>query len=107
MNAQVLAVLLLSWVIGSTIAGLLIWCRARPPLVYCIYVGVGLLTGLAYNWAFDMSGSGPGWIMLGVCSLLWLPGAWVVTSVAPRWIAPARAQPAAKEKDGAPAAHYR
>jgi hypothetical protein len=98
MNAQVLAVLLLNWLIGATIAALLIWYKARPRFVYCIFIGVGLLTGCAYNWAFGMSGSGLGWIMLAVCSLLWLQGAWLVTSVLPRWITPTRPQRVGEEK---------
>jgi hypothetical protein len=90
MNAQVMAVFLLSWMIGSAVAGVLIWCRARSRLVYCVFIGMGLLTGSAYNWAFGIAGSAAGWIMLGLCSLLWLQGAWVVTSVIPRWIVRAR-----------------
>ena len=59
MNAQVLAVLLLSWLLGATLAVILIWCKAKPRLVYCVYIGLGLLTGLAYDWAYGMSGSIP------------------------------------------------
>jgi hypothetical protein len=98
MNAHVTAVLLLSWMIGSTIAGLLVWCKAKRPLVYCVFIGVGLLTGVAYNWAYGMAGSAVGWIILGLCSLLWLQGAWVVTSLIPRWLAAGKVQPPAKEK---------
>jgi hypothetical protein len=90
MNAQVLVVLLLSWLTGATIAAILICCKAKPGLVYCVYIGLGLLTGLAYDWAYGMSGSTLGWVMIGVCSLLWLQGAWLVASVIPRWIAISR-----------------
>ena len=98
MNAQVLAVLLLSWLLGATLAVILIWCKAKSRLVYCVYIGLGLLTGLAYDWAYGMSGSIPGWIMIGVCSLLWLQGAWLVASVIPRWLAITRTQQAAGKK---------
>ena len=38
MNAHVLAVLIMSWLIGSAIAGLLLWCGAGPRLVYPIFI---------------------------------------------------------------------
>ena len=91
MNAQVLFVLILSWLLSSATAGLLIWYNARPRLVYAIFIGVGLLSGCAYDWAYGMGGSSAGWLMLAVCPLLWLQGAWLVTHL-PRWIAHGRSQ---------------
>ena len=91
MNAHVLAVLIMSWLIGSAIAGLLLWHGAGPRLVYPIFMGVGLLTGSAYDWVYGIGGSTAGWLMLVVCPLLWLQGAWLVTHL-PRWIANGRAQ---------------
>ena len=87
MNAQVLAVLFFSWLVSSTCALLLTWYKVKPFVVYCVYAGIGLLTGWAFNWAYDTWGSARGWIMLAVCSLLCLQGAWVTTSVIPRWLA--------------------
>lgn len=54
MNAHVLAVLIMSWLIGSAIAGLLLWHGAGPRLVYPIFIGVGLLTGSAYDWVYGI-----------------------------------------------------
>jgi hypothetical protein len=79
MNAQVFGILLSSWLAGAVLAGVLIWRRAAPPVVYGTFGAIGLLSGCAYNWAYGMAVPGPGWVMLGVCSLLWLQGAWVVT----------------------------
>ena len=70
-----------SWLVGSVTAGLLIWYNARPRLVYAIFIGFGLLSGCAYDWAYGMEGSSAGWLMLVVCPLLWLQGAWLVTRV--------------------------
>ena len=97
MNTQVLSVLILSWLIGSIIAGMLIWYNAGPRLVYAVFIAVGLLSGCAYDWAFGMGGSSAGWLMQVVCSLLWLQGAWLVTRVLPRWFAPAPPRPASKQ----------
>lgn len=97
MNVQVLFVLISSWLLGSLTAGLLIWCNARPRLVYTIFVAVGLLTGGAYDWAYGITGSSAGWLMLAVCTLLWLLGAWLVTRVLPRWFAPAPHLPTRKQ----------
>jgi hypothetical protein len=97
MNAQVLFILIFSWLVGSVTAGLLIWYNARPRLVYAIFIGFGLLSGCAYDWAYGMEGSSAGWLMLVVCPLLWLQGAWLVTRVLPRWFAPASPRPARKQ----------
>jgi hypothetical protein len=97
MNAQVLSVLVLSWLLSSAIAGLLLWYSAGPRLVYPIFIGVGLLTGGAYDWVYGVTGSSIGWLMLLVCTFLWLQGAWLVTRVLPRLLAPAPPQPARKQ----------
>ncbi len=97
MNTQVLSVLILSWLISSIIAGMLIWYNAGPRLVYAVFIAVGLLSGCAYDWAFGMGGSSAGWLMLAVCPLLWLQGAWLVTRVLPRWFAPAPPRSARKQ----------
>jgi hypothetical protein len=97
MNTQVLSVLILSWLIGSVTAGLLIWYNAGPRLVYTIFIGLGLLSGCAYDWVYGMGGSSAGWLMLVVCPLLWLQGAWLVTRVLPRWFTPAPPRPARKQ----------
>ena len=97
MNTQVLFILILSWLVGSVTAGLLIWYNARPRLVYAIFIGFGLLSGCAYDWAYGMGGASMGWLMLVVCPLLWLQGAWLVIRVLPRWFAPSPARPARKQ----------
>jgi hypothetical protein len=97
MNAQVLFVLVLSWLLGSAIAGLLLWYSAGPRLVYPIFVGVGLLTGGAYDWVYGVGGSSISWLMLIICTLLWLQGAWLVTRVLPHWFAPPPPRPARKQ----------
>ena len=97
MNTQVLFVLILTWLVGSVTAGLLIWYNARPRLVYAVFIAVGLLSGGAYDWAYGMGGSSVGWLMLVVCPLLWLQGAWLVTRVLPRWFAPAPPRPSRKQ----------
>lgn len=91
MNVQVILVLVMSWLIGSAIAALLLWYAAGPRLVYLIFIGVGLLTGGAYDWAYGIAGSSVGWLMLIVCPLLWLQAAWLVTQL-PRWIVQGRSQ---------------
>lgn len=97
MNTQVLFVLILTWLVGSVMAGLLIWFNARPRLVYAVFIAVGLLSGGAYDWAYGMGGSSVGWLMLVVCPLLWLQGAWLVTRVLPRWFAPGPPRPSRKQ----------
>ncbi len=97
MNTQVLSILILSWLIGSVAAGLLIWYNARPRLVYAIFIGLGLISGCAYDWVYGMGGSSAGWLMLVVCPLLWLQGAWLVTRVLPRWLASAPSRAARKQ----------
>jgi hypothetical protein len=79
MNVHLFGILLASSLLGATLAGALIWRRATPRLIYGAFAVFGLISGCAYNWAYGMAVPGPGFMMLGVCSLLWLQGAWLVT----------------------------